>query len=128
MTHSQGRSTPSLDEQIAQLEAAMAAHDALRPTLGDDVVDTTLAPLRARLNALRAQAYSSTNLDAVSIEAQLSQLSQADLIRLFATEPDLAYIFKHALTQDAAYQSMLHMERRAVHRRVAQAFEQLYAD
>src|SRR5271157_5806666 len=44
---------PDLDEQISQLEAAIAALEASRPTLGDAVADVALAPLRAQLSALR---------------------------------------------------------------------------
>ena len=42
-----------LAEQISQLEAAIAALEASRPTLGDAVADVALAPLRAQLSALR---------------------------------------------------------------------------
>ena len=44
---------PDLTEQISRLEAAIVAQEALRPTLGDAVVDVTLAALRAQLSALR---------------------------------------------------------------------------
>jgi class 3 adenylate cyclase/predicted ATPase len=40
-------------------------------------------------------------------------------------EPD--YIFKHALTQEVAYGSVLHERRRALHERTAQAIETLYS-
>jgi class 3 adenylate cyclase/tetratricopeptide (TPR) repeat protein len=46
---------PSLVEQIGQLRAALAAQESLRPALGDAVVDTTVAALRAQLNTLLAQ-------------------------------------------------------------------------
>jgi class 3 adenylate cyclase/tetratricopeptide (TPR) repeat protein len=46
---------PDLAEQISQLEAAIAAQEALRPTLGDAVVDATITFLREQLNALRDQ-------------------------------------------------------------------------
>jgi class 3 adenylate cyclase/tetratricopeptide (TPR) repeat protein len=45
----------TLEEQIAQLEAAIAAQEALRPTIGDAMVEVTTAALRAQLDALRAQ-------------------------------------------------------------------------
>src|SRR5438094_7219585 len=93
-------------EQMAQLEATIAVVNAQRATLGDALVDASLGPLRAQLAALHAQAASSAPL-----HSQLNHLSRADLIRLFATEPDLAYIFKHALTQESAYESMLLADR-----------------
>ncbi len=41
--------------------------------------------------------------------------------------PELEYIFKHSLTQEAAYQSLLLERRREFHRRVALALEDLFA-
>ena len=46
---------PSTDEQIAQLQSAIAAQESLRPTLGDTVVEVTLTVLRAQLESLRAE-------------------------------------------------------------------------
>src|SRR3954470_6784587 len=65
-------------------------------------------------------------------EAQLQQ----GLARLQATEflyetslfPDLEYTFKHALTHEVAYGSLLHERRRALHARIVTASEVLYAD
>ena len=42
--------------------------------------------------------------------------------------PELAYMFKHALTQDVAYNSLLLQRRRELHRLVAVVIEELYAD
>ena len=44
---------PDITEQISRLEAAITAQEELRPTLGDAVVDVTLAALQAQLSALR---------------------------------------------------------------------------
>jgi tetratricopeptide (TPR) repeat protein len=61
------------------------------------------------------------------IETTLAQLESAQLVRRLSDE-DLAYIFKHVFTQDAAYQSLLVKQRREIHRYVAQAYEQAYGD
>ncbi len=53
---------------------------------------------------------------------QLAQLESAQLIRRLADE-DLTYLFKHALTQEAAYQSLLLKTRREMHLRVAATIE-----
>ncbi|MFQ5927642.1 MAG: hypothetical protein ACE5MH_09445, partial [Terriglobia bacterium] len=45
--------------------------------------------------------------------------------RLF---PDLEYTFKHALTHEVAYGSLLQERRRALHRRIAEAIEAVFAD
>jgi len=42
--------------------------------------------------------------------------------------PELAYMFKHALTQDVAYNSLLEKRRRELHRVIGRAVEELYAD
>src|SRR5207245_9859047 len=45
--------------------------------------------------------------------------------RLF---PDLEYTFRHTLTHEVAYESLLHEHRRVHHRRVLETIERLYAD
>jgi predicted ATPase len=40
--------------------------------------------------------------------------------------PEVHYLFKHALTQEVAYSSVLHERRKALHERTAQAIEALY--
>ena len=42
--------------------------------------------------------------------------------------PELAFMFKHALTHDVAYATLLIERRKALHRVVATAVEELYAD
>jgi class 3 adenylate cyclase/tetratricopeptide (TPR) repeat protein len=58
----------------------------------------------------------------------LAELQQAELIREKQRLPELEYIFKHALVQEAAYGSILAESRRGIHRRVAQTIETLFAD
>jgi class 3 adenylate cyclase/tetratricopeptide (TPR) repeat protein len=61
-------------------------------------------------------------------EPYLQELKALELIyekRLF---PELAYMFKHALTQDVAYNSLLVQRRQELHRLIGQAIEELYAD
>lgn len=56
----------------------------------------------------------------------LTVLEKAQLVRPAAgVEP--AYVFKHALTQEAAYQSLLRATRAELHRRVAEALEQFFS-
>ena len=45
--------------------------------------------------------------------------------RLF---PELEYIFKHALTQEVAYNSLLQRRRKEIHEKIGGAIEELYAD
>jgi class 3 adenylate cyclase/tetratricopeptide (TPR) repeat protein len=62
------------------------------------------------------------------IEDRLSALVASDLIRPIDLEPDIAYGFKHALTHEVAYGSLLRSERAVIHVRVAQVMERLLAD
>ncbi|MDP8904691.1 MAG: hypothetical protein M3N29_05150 [Chloroflexota bacterium] len=61
-------------------------------------------------------------------DLQLDTLEAKGLIRVAALEPELEYLFRHALVQDAAYESLLKQERRALHRVVGDSLEQLYPE
>jgi tetratricopeptide (TPR) repeat protein len=63
-----------------------------------------------------------------NVEQGVSRLEDAELIRLRQQITEIEYIFKHALVQETAYGSILADRRRAIHRSVAQAIEQLFAD
>ncbi|MBI3914582.1 MAG: tetratricopeptide repeat protein [Chloroflexi bacterium] len=63
----------------------------------------------------------------MNLSTTLTQLETEQLLRRLS-EPDLAYLFKHTLTQETAYQSLLRENRREMHRRVAQAYEQIFSD
>ena len=68
----------------------------------------------------------------VSDRSQLPQyldtLQHLDLTVLETPEPDLAYLFKHALTQEVAYNLMLFAQRRELHRAVAEWYERTFAE
>ena len=64
----------------------------------------------------------------VPVEEYLSGLEQLDLIRVRALEPDLEYIFKHALTQEVVYNGILKKERQEIHERIGLAIETLFKD
>jgi len=58
---------------------------------------------------------------------QLNTLETSGLIRLSAVQPELEYLFRHALVQDAAYGSLLRNHRRQLHQNVGEALERLYS-
>jgi class 3 adenylate cyclase/tetratricopeptide (TPR) repeat protein len=62
------------------------------------------------------------------LEGFLGQLKTLELIYEKAYFPELAYMFKHALTHDVAYSTLLAERRRSLHRMVGAAIEELYAD
>src|SRR4029453_5826445 len=58
----------------------------------------------------------------------LRELKALELIYEKTLFPELAYMFKHALTHDVAYSSLLVQRRKELHRAIALAIEELYAD
>ncbi len=58
----------------------------------------------------------------------LADLRAAEFLYEKNLFPELEYTFKHALTHEVAYQSLLQERRKAVHTRVVEAIERLYGD
>lgn len=65
--------------------------------------------------------------DPARLDASLHHLSEADLVRQRDGAPDAEYWFKHALTHEVAYESLLKSERQRLHGEVGQALERLQA-
>ncbi|HKZ83770.1 MAG TPA: adenylate/guanylate cyclase domain-containing protein [Anaerolineae bacterium] len=63
-----------------------------------------------------------------ALDQHLKTLQRADLIRLAAHTTEPVYAFRHELTRDAAYASILRRHRRAFHRRAGEAIEALFAE
>ncbi len=61
-------------------------------------------------------------------EESLRELKSSELVYEKSLFPELSYTFRHALTQEVAYNSLLVQRRRALHRLVGVAIEELYAD
>ncbi len=57
---------------------------------------------------------------------QLAHLQAAEFIYEQPAFPDVEYIFKHALTQEVAYNSLLQERRKVLHERAARAIEEVY--
>ena len=66
-----------------------------------------------------------TDQDEDRLRRGLGQLQAGEFLYETRLFPDLEYTFKHALTHDVSYQSLLHDRRRDLHRRITQAIEQL---
>jgi len=60
------------------------------------------------------------------LENQLENLQVMGLIQVESQTPDLEYIFRHELTREAAYQSILKRQRREYHRQVGEAIEVIF--
>jgi class 3 adenylate cyclase/tetratricopeptide (TPR) repeat protein len=62
------------------------------------------------------------------LEGFLQELKALEIIYEQGLLPEPAYIFKHAVIQDVAYQSLLVQRRKELHRAVGRAIEELYPD
>ena len=62
------------------------------------------------------------------LEGLLQELKALEIIYEQGLLPEPAYIFKHAVIQDVAYNSLLKERRRELHRAVGAAIEELYQD
>ena len=65
-------------------------------------------------------------LEPAALDQALGELVGADLLYQRGIPPLATYIFKHALIQDAAYQSLLKKTRREHHAMIAQVLEELF--
>ena len=64
----------------------------------------------------------------MNLISQLNALESSGLIRLSRARPELEYLFRHALAQDAAYNSLLRQDRKHLHLVVAESLESLYPE
>ena len=64
----------------------------------------------------------------MSLMGQLGNLEAAGLVRVAQVEPDLTYLFRHSMVQDAVYNSLLETDRERLHLKVGETIEQLYPD
>ena len=96
-------------------------HDALMARLDRLAAAKLVAQLGAVIG--RTFAYDLVQavapLDAVTLQGALAQLVDAELIAQRGMPPQATYMFKHALIQDAAYQSLLRSTRQQYHQRIA---------
>ena len=62
----------------------------------------------------------------MTIRTELSTLEASGLVQVAALEPELEYLFRHALVQDAAYSSLLKQDRRTLHTLAADTLLSVY--
>jgi len=62
------------------------------------------------------------------IDKGLMVLEHLDLIRARTIQPDLEYVFKHALTQEVVYNGLLKKERQKIHERIGRVMEEFFHD
>jgi class 3 adenylate cyclase/tetratricopeptide (TPR) repeat protein len=62
------------------------------------------------------------------LKSHLLNLQGLEFIYEKSLFPELEYVFKHALTQEVAYNSLLLKRRKEIHERIGQAIEQIYQE
>ena len=67
-------------------------------------------------------------LDETTLQRDLARLTEAELLYQKGVPPQVRYLFKHALIQDAAYQALLRSKRQQVHQRIARVLEERFSE
>jgi len=67
-------------------------------------------------------------LDEKTLRERLYRLVETELVVQHGLPPHATYAFKHALIQDAAYQSLLKRKRQAYHRQIGHILEERFPD
>ena len=66
------------------------------------------------------------NLPEADLLTQLSTLKEAELLYERGIYPQLSYVFKHALTREVIYDSLLTQKKKILHEAIGRAVEELY--
>lgn len=108
------------------------------PTLHDSLISRLhrLGPAQEiiQLAALLGRDFASAHLEEVSpldpagLRRALARLEDGGFLVRAGAAPEITYSFRHALIQEAAYQSLLRQTRRAWHARIARTLEQRFPE
>jgi class 3 adenylate cyclase/tetratricopeptide (TPR) repeat protein len=108
--------------------------------------NTVQAVIRARLDRLDSYARESLRLASVigrefarrileqisdstdRLPESLETLKNLELIQQIQVIPEAEYLFKHVITQEVTYETLLKQKRKELHSLVGRAIEELYAD
>ena len=74
------------------------------------------------------QLYAVADMDEPVLREELSKLVAAEIVFQKGRFPSCRFTFKHALLQDAAYQSLLRTPRQRYHQKIAEVLESRFAD
>jgi predicted ATPase len=88
----------------------------------------------AQLGAVIGRQFSYALLEAISsleasmLQRELGKLVEVELVYQHGLPPQATYTFKHALIQEAAYQSLLRSTRQQYHQRIAQVLAERFSE
>jgi class 3 adenylate cyclase/predicted ATPase len=119
-----------LNQSSLQLGIPATLHDALMARLDRLGMAKELAQLGATIG--REFSYELLHavspLDEVRLQQGLKQLVESELLYQRGLTSQATYLFKHALIQDTAYQSLLKSTRQHYHHQIAQVLEQRFKE
>ncbi|HYF63343.1 MAG TPA: adenylate/guanylate cyclase domain-containing protein [Herpetosiphonaceae bacterium] len=112
----------NIDALPTTIEGVITARlDRLGAALRETVQIASVVGRRFQLEIIKGL----TNGD---LTAQMDSLAAADLVLPDQIAAEMAYLFKHTLTRDVAYEGILYARRRDLHRRVANRIQDVYGD
>jgi class 3 adenylate cyclase/tetratricopeptide (TPR) repeat protein len=117
-----------LDSPLPPLAIPATLQDSLTARLD------RLAPVKevAQIGAAIGRDFSYTLLrsvagrDDLTLNAALAQLEEAELLLRRGTPPEATYTFKHALVQEAAYESLLKSRRQLIHKHIGDVLRERF--
>jgi TOMM system kinase/cyclase fusion protein len=115
----------ALTGPLPPLAIPATLHDSLMARLDRLATVKGLAQLGATLGREFAYAllHAVSLWDEATLQQGLYQLVEAEFLYQRGVPPQATYLFKHALIQDAAYQSLLRSTRQQYHQHIAQVVE-----
>jgi class 3 adenylate cyclase/predicted ATPase len=122
------------DDEKTQEQTIAAVPASLQASLMARLDRLGPAMLTAQIGAAIGREFSHALLAAViqepeaALRGSLDRLIQAGLLFRQGIPPHATYLFKHALVRDVAYGTLLREPRRALHARIAEAFESQFAE
>jgi class 3 adenylate cyclase/tetratricopeptide (TPR) repeat protein len=120
----------ALHGPLPPLAIPATLHDALLARLDRLAAAKVVAQLGATIG--RTFAYEVMQavvpLDTAALQAVLTQLVDAEVVVQRGLPPQATYTFKHALIQDAAYESLLRSTRQQHHQRIAQVLAERFPE
>ncbi|HEY3067322.1 MAG TPA: AAA family ATPase [Methylomirabilota bacterium] len=140
--HERAEGNPFFVEEIVR--SLRERGDALKGTL--EFPETAQGIVRARLDRLDERVKRTAQVAAVigrefgerllaevadtpaCLSDDLHTLTRGEFVRETRFFPEPEYLFKHAIIQDVAYESILVRRRQQLHRDIGRAIERLYAD
>src|SRR5215472_9313831 len=122
--------TASLDGSPGDLQVAQSVQAVIRTRL--DRLDLESQKVLSHASVIGPEfsrpVLERTLKSTAVLQGSMESLQAFGLIQQTRVLPESAYRFKHALTQEVAYESLLLHQRRALHQSVGQAIELLYGD